>query len=703
MKFLLTRPLEASGELSAALIAEGHSVLCSPLLDVVFRDQVILDLQGVQAFIVTSANGLKALGNGTDRRDLTVYCVGDKTAREAVKAGFTKVKSADGDVEALYQLIIHQADKSKGALLHAGGARLAGDLKALLEKEGFSYRREILYDANEVKTLTVDALDAIKAEKLDGVLLFSPHTAKVFAKMLEAQNIEVHIQKLDAWCLSQNVADEFTAGKFANIYVAKHPSEQALHTLIRENKALNVVKTTQQLKGLRGQIVSETSGKGPEKPKNEKIGVGASKAPGTSKTAVPSSSAKSSSSANAGSRAASSAQSTVKPTVGESADRKSHLGRNLLIALVVFCLGVAAWPLILPTVAPFLPAQSRAVLQGYLGGSDGDQLLEQRLDALEKEIANKGQDGAGANVEALQGEISSTKSEAAQTKSDLADLASRLGDLGVKLDELTGEVENVQRNIAATSPLIPSENGTRGAPAGLTNEVQGLQLALENIATELKLLKQGQSLADNDMADQKSQLEALQVAVSNRLDKAQSDNANGDEALILLTLGQLHRESRTNAAFSGAWQQAMAVIPEPLQPELAKLADVSKVGAATLRDLTDSFGTLAIDATQAARLPNSETWYGKTLHNLASLVKFRRVGDTSSGTVDAKIALAENKLLQGDLKEAVLALKMLENEPAEVVAPWLAKAEQRLTVDETLNLLLGKVTAAAVQETQAGK
>jgi hypothetical protein len=147
----------------------------------------------------------------------------------------------------------------------------------------------------------------------------------------------------------------------------------------------------------------------------------------------------------------------------------------------------------------------------------------------------------------------------------------------------------------------------------------------------------------------------------------------------------------------------MAVIPAPLQPELAKLADVSKVGAATLRDLTDSFGALAIDATQAARLPSSETWYGKTLHNLASLVKFRRVGDTSSGTVDAKIALAENKLLQGDLKEAVLALKTLENEPAEVVAPWLAKAEQRLTVDETLNLLLGKVTAAAVQETQAEK
>ena len=703
MKLLLTRPLEASGDLSAALIAEGHSVLCSPLLDIVFRGQVTFDLQDVQAFIVTSANGLKALGNATDRRDLTVYCVGDKTAREAIKAGFTKVKSADGDVDALYQLIIHHADRSKGVLLHAGGARLAGDLKSLLEKEGFSYRREILYDANEVKTLTADALDAIKAEKLDGVLLFSPHTAKVFAKVVEAQNIEAHIQKLDVWCLSQNVADELTAAKFANIYVAKHPSEQALLTLIRENKPLNVAKTIQQSKGLRGQIVSETSGKGPEKPKDEKISAGGSKAAGTPKTAVPSSSSKSSSSANAGSTAAGSAQSTVKPPIGKSADRKSHLGRNLIIALVVFCLGLAAWPLILPTVVPFLPEQSRAVLQGYLGGGDSTQLLEQRLDALEKEIATKDQDGVGANVAALQSEISSAKSEAAQTKSDLADLANRLGDLGVKLDELTGEVETVQRNMAATSPVIPSENGTPGAPTALTSEVQGLQLALENIATELKLLKQGQSLSDNDMADQKSQLEALQAAVSNRLEQAQSDSANGDEALILLTLGQLHRESRTNTAFSGAWQQAMAVIPEPLQPELAKLADISKEGAATLRDLTDSFGALAIDATQSARLPSSETWYGKTLHNLASLVKFRRVGDTSSGTVDAKIALAENKLLQGDLKAAVLALQTLEKEPAEVVAPWLAKAEQRLTVDETLNLLLGKVTAAAVQETQAEK
>ncbi len=699
MKLLITRPLEASGELSAALVAEGHSVLCSPLLDIVFRDQVTLDLQGVQAFIVTSANGLKALGQATERRDLTVYCVGDKTAREAIKAGFTTVKSADGDVNALSQLIIHQADKSKGALLHAGGARLAGDLKSLIEKEGFSYRREILYDANEVKTLTVEALNAIKAEKLDGVLLFSPHTAKVFAMVVEAQNIDTHIQKLDAWCLSQNVADELAAVKFANIYVAKHPSEQALLNLVREHKTLDVVETTQQPKGLRGQIVSETSGKGPEKPK---AGTDASKASVTPKTAVPSS-AKSSSSANAGSTAASSSQSTVKPKTREGADEKSHLGRNLIIVLVVFCLGVAAWPLILPTVAPFLPEQSRAILQGYLGGGDGNSSLEQRLGTLEKEVASKVQDSAGSNVEALQDEISNAKSEAVQTKSDLADLANQLGDLAVKLDELTGEVENVQKNIAATSPVIPSENGMSEAPASLNNDVQGLQLALENIATELKLLKQGQSLSENDIADQKSQLETLQAAVSNRLEKAKSDSANGDEALILLTLGQLHRESRTNTGFSGAWQQAMAVIPAPLQPELAKLSEVSKVGAATLRDLTDSFGALAIEATQSARLPSSETWYGKTLHNLASLVKFRRVGDTSSDTVDAKIALAENKLLQGNLKEAVQALKTLENEPAEVVAPWLAKAEQRLMVDETLNLLLGKVTATAVQETQAGK
>jgi uroporphyrinogen-III synthase len=703
MKLLLTRPLEASSELSAALIAEGHSVLCSPLLDIVFRDQVTLDLQDVQAFIVTSANGLKALATKTERRDLPMYCVGDKTAREAIKAGFTSVKSADGDVDALYQLIIYQADRNKGVLLHAGGARLAGDLKSLLEKEGFSYRREILYDANEAKALTPDAVDAIKAEKLDGVLLFSPHTAKVFAKVLEAQNLEAHIQKLDAWCLSQNVADELAAGPFANIYVARHPSEQALLDLIRKSNTLNVVKTIQQPKDLRGQIVSETSGKGPEKPKDEKIGAGASKAPGTPKTAVPSSNEKSSSSANAGPSAAGSAQSTVKPATGENTSHKSYLARNLIVVLVVFCLGVAAWPLILPTVAPILPEQSRALLQGYLGSGADNQLFEQRLTALENATTNRAGDDAGESVEALKSEISNARSEAVQTRSDLADLANRLGDLDIKFDQLSGEVATIQENVAATSPVIPTENGTPEVATGLSSEIEGLQLALENIAGELKLLKQGQSLSENDMAAQKSQLETLQAAVANRLEKAQSDSANGDEALILLTLGQLHRESRTNAAFSGAWQQAMAVIPEPLQPELAKLSEVSKSGAATLRDLTESFGTVAIEATQSARLPSSETWYGKTLHNLASLVKFRRVGDTSSDTVDAKVALAESKLLQGDLNAAVQALKTLEGAPADVMAIWLVKAEQRLSVDETLNLLLGKVTASAVQETQVGK
>ena len=95
---------------------------------------------------------------------------------------------------ALAALIISQGQASAGTYLHAGGARLAGDLKNLLTQAGYKYRREILYEAINATQLEAVAKSALEDGSLDGILLFSPHTATVFKSVVEKHGLATHLQ-----------------------------------------------------------------------------------------------------------------------------------------------------------------------------------------------------------------------------------------------------------------------------------------------------------------------------------------------------------------------------------------------------------------------------------------------------------------------------------------------------------------------------
>src|SRR5690606_6100249 len=105
MRLLLTRP-RTDGERSAALLARlGHEVELEPLLTIGYRPKP-LDLEGVQALLVTSLNGLRAFLASSERRDLPVLAVGPASAEAARAAGFPSVRSAEGDAAALAELVI---------------------------------------------------------------------------------------------------------------------------------------------------------------------------------------------------------------------------------------------------------------------------------------------------------------------------------------------------------------------------------------------------------------------------------------------------------------------------------------------------------------------------------------------------------------------------------------------------------------------
>ena len=107
--------------------------------------------------------------------------MGPQTAEAARQAGFTVVISADGDSAALVETVAREADPAKGMLLHAAGAETAGRLRQALQARGFRVETIVLYEALPVTALAAEAQEALRGGTLDGVLLFSPRSAKVFA------------------------------------------------------------------------------------------------------------------------------------------------------------------------------------------------------------------------------------------------------------------------------------------------------------------------------------------------------------------------------------------------------------------------------------------------------------------------------------------------------------------------------------------
>ena len=228
MRVLITRSREDSEPLAAGLRARGVDFVMAPLLEIEYLQGPPINLEGVQALLATSANGVRAFASREERRHLPVYAVGDATARKAAMVGFTTVESASGDVPALADLIRRRLDPQAGALLHVAGTKLAGDLGGILASEGFEYRRIVLYRAHTVGSLPPAAAEALRYGSLQGVVLFSPRTASTFMGLVGEEGLVTACRSLIAFCLSSAVAKKTDGISWKQTIIARRPDQAAM-------------------------------------------------------------------------------------------------------------------------------------------------------------------------------------------------------------------------------------------------------------------------------------------------------------------------------------------------------------------------------------------------------------------------------------------------------------------------------------------
>lgn len=237
MRILLTRPAEDARETAAALEALGHEALIEPVLEIRFEDAVALQLDGVQALLATSRNGVRALLRTTPRRDLPLFAVGGGTAALARASGFQEVHDADGDVDDLTAFVARTLSPGDGPLLHAAGSERAGDLKAALEALGFTVRREVLYRAELVGALSGAVEAALADRRIDAVLFFSPRTARGFASLLARAGLTEAVRGMIAFCISPRAAAAVSDLPFRSVRAASRPNQAALLELLAAERA----------------------------------------------------------------------------------------------------------------------------------------------------------------------------------------------------------------------------------------------------------------------------------------------------------------------------------------------------------------------------------------------------------------------------------------------------------------------------------
>lgn len=228
MRALVTRPRENAGSIAKVLAERDIEVLLEPLLDIRPIEHKPIELDGIQAILVTSPAGARALADAVPRRDVPVYAVGDATADILRDSGFEKVESARGDGEALATLVTERLSPKDGPLLYASGRTVAVDLTERLGTAGFEVRRVELYAARPAAALSEVTVSALRDDRIDFALFFSPRTAQTFTRLVRDADVAEHCSRIRAFCLSRNVADSIKEVSWAGIEIADKPEQMAL-------------------------------------------------------------------------------------------------------------------------------------------------------------------------------------------------------------------------------------------------------------------------------------------------------------------------------------------------------------------------------------------------------------------------------------------------------------------------------------------
>lgn len=719
---LITRPAEDAAPLAEAVAALGGAPLLCPLLAVRFLDET-LDMQGVQALLFTSANGVRAFARLSERRDLPVYAVGNATGQTAGDAGFQTVHVAAGDVRALATLVREHCDPSGGALFHAAASKLAGDLQGMLSDAGYTVRRETLYRTETAKALSEDAVNALQSDDGAYVLLYSPRTARTFRSLAEAARIEQAMAASTALCLSDAVAAEIRDLPWHAVRLAARPDQSHLLNELEQAMAADMSEdnnpenretstATHLTEGVNAEILIEAFGG--IRPMATKLDLAVSTVQGWKlrhhipparfadiETAAAAHGVdladvmKQSAEAPAPAPSEPQAQEAPEPTKPEKPATSAKAAKENAeptspptTTIVQRGGNGVAWAAILLS----LLAGAATVTQPYWGPT-----VEKRLHPVVETVApalaalrdTPPPAAAPADIDALQDRLSALQADMAALKGQLAGgsaTQAQLSDLAGQITDLTERLDEQQSLAGKIAPSV-SETALDSMAARLADLEQTVDTQADSLVkaqASLKRVASAQQTESTTATTRLSELTARIAAAEARMEEvaaAPQSQTHREVALVVAT-GQLESRALAGDPFAESVTalDALTTPDDTIADAINALDRLADRGVPTRTQLLNRFEVLARSARETPPPEDLQGWVDATLNNVKNLVSIRRVGD---GDDLPPLSRAEAALKADDLATAVDALSKAEN-----LAPqwyvWMQDAANRLTVERAI-------------------
>lgn len=163
MRILLTRPESRNEQLAEALRAQGHDVVCEPLIEVEPTGDEPIELDGYDWLIVTSVTGAKELRRRARGRAVRVAAIGRATADALGSADLVpRVSTQEG--------LLAELPRPAGRVLFTGAE---GARRLLVEELA----------ADFVPLYRTRGLKPEQVPEADVVVLASPSAARAFAAL----------------------------------------------------------------------------------------------------------------------------------------------------------------------------------------------------------------------------------------------------------------------------------------------------------------------------------------------------------------------------------------------------------------------------------------------------------------------------------------------------------------------------------------
>ena len=207
------------------VIASGHRAVTVPVLHI-RPTGLIQPTRDPSVVIFTSGHAVEHHRAEERWLSVPVFTVGDQTAVLAQQRGYRDVRSADGNVSDLRDLILGSVSRF-GHAVHFGAQEPAGILVDELQATGLSAELNIVYES--VKA-TPEQLRSVASTLpfLDGIVVHSAKGAEAAAQLVaQARWYGV------VFCLSPACAAPFETLPGLLVEIAPAPTEEALLGLLR--------------------------------------------------------------------------------------------------------------------------------------------------------------------------------------------------------------------------------------------------------------------------------------------------------------------------------------------------------------------------------------------------------------------------------------------------------------------------------------